>query len=206
MTMSVKEADARARQLYTDQFQPDGEGYIYRRASTGPAIAVTGPERDELIERFTASSATLRKWLVAGMITLALVGLVGSMAMDIEADSPIGGSFIGVGLAGLLTGYVLIWRRIYNFPVRILAGRTPLSPPLSRDEARRRSMAALTWDKFAYVLIAIGVFLARYMTKYDIMYRWNRIWIGVIALVVGFLAVRAVQKWRYGGGQLQLWK
>ena len=109
----------RQRQMFAAQFEPAGDGYIYRNHTVGDPIRVSAADRDRYVanfERFTRQG--FRATLIAAIVLLA--GLVaysfatGTQVPDLVFYVAFGGMFVLYGAGHL---------RAWNLPLREAKGR-----------------------------------------------------------------------------------
>ncbi|WP_338661568.1 hypothetical protein VQH23_15125 [Pararoseomonas sp. SCSIO 73927] len=107
------------------QFQPSGDGYVYRENAKGPPVPVSREERDRFVRRY-ALQFVLQ---VAGFMAAVILAAVLTDAVFPTRAAP--GGFVLMGAMMLLIGYLLYrWIRwALAAPSRALAGRGPASRP-----------------------------------------------------------------------------
>ncbi len=143
------------RDRFVDQFEPDGDGYLYRYRNVGPARRVTEDEMDDFVsafDRWQTWSSSIGFLAVSGLVIVSFWQPFGL---------PRAGGWwplLGYGSVVLL---FRVWNRASTFlafraPMRALADRPPMAASLPRIERRRLALDR-TSEKD---LIGLGVFAA----------------------------------------------
>ena len=106
------------RRMFEAQFQPAGDGFLYRNHTIGEPIPVSAAQRDRYVEDF-ARFTRLGFWaMLAGAASLLAAFLLYSTLTRSEVpDIVMFGSF-GVMFAAYMTAYLKAW----NKPQRELRG------------------------------------------------------------------------------------
>src|SRR5438270_2367957 len=96
MDVSSTDSWATTRKLFTDQFEQDGRGFIYRRSQKGAAIRVSAEERSRFIDEFNRN---LRRgmWIMYIGVAVALGGAVLFSVLR-GSDLSQAALFIGIGV------------------------------------------------------------------------------------------------------------
>jgi len=183
----------RVRELFVDQFEADGNGYIYRRNSKGPAIRVTSAERDMFIADFSRSLNRLWWGLILGMV-VAIGGCVAWFAIE---GGDVSEWSIWIGLLPVFVLYMLFWRRAWNAPTRKLATRSQVAPERSKDEFRRLMLQRLTWGRLGGAAASFAIAMFYLGRRFNLLVGWNRLWL--VLAGVAFLALlrQAFRKWQF---------
>jgi hypothetical protein len=185
----------RMRQLFDDQFERSGTGYLYRKNMRSAAVQVSVEERDRFVAAFarTQRRATLAL-VVATVIAILLLALL--VPGDNGRISDLATYGVVSGLIGL---FALFWHWTWNAPVRALRGRTPVGLRRTRSETRRVILSRMTWGQLAIGYVAIGYGWWRVAAGHDLLSGWWRLWIAVGVALIGLAAWQAYQKWSVGG-------
>ncbi len=183
---------ARLKAAFVAQFEPDGQGFLYRRNRTGPAVRLNAEEHADFVSGF-ARSLRLAGWAVFG--TTVFVGLTAGVwsawaGTDVRPWAP-----LGVGVLLLAFALIVLW--LWNAPARQLAYRVPTAPGLSRDERRRQALARINYGVLAMGLLAVPFMLWNASRAWDILHGWGRLWIVAGVALFVLIAVQAFRKWRY---------
>ena len=179
------------RQSFAEQFEPDGEAFLYRRDQKGPAIRVNADEHSEFIADFDRAVRN-SMWGTVGGTILLLVGGAFLWPRALEHEWTL---YVGlVALVTLLVGYQM-WARYA--PARALRYRVMSSPALDKDEARRKALGKLSYGQLAIGALAVPFMLWNASRAWDIQHGWGRLWIVAGVALFVLIAVQAVRKWWY---------
>lgn len=187
--MVVRPKSNRAQQDFADQFTADGSAFIYRKSQTGEAIRVSQAERDAFVATFNRRMRYFG-WCIlpsALAVTMACFSAIFFWRSLIAAY---------VGFAAYLVAAWAIHKWLWNAPARELQHRTPVKPPLTREEANE-----LTYSKMSYGGIVGGGLIAvlivmKQSLKMDVFHGWGRLQWLVGGVIVAITAFAAFQKWR----------
>lgn len=141
--------------LFADQFEAEGAGFLYRKSMRGAPVRVTAAERDKFVQDFSRRSRIL-SWSMTAAVMALVLGAVGyAEAVGREAQDPL--IYGGVGL--LMTAFLLVWYRMWNAPARALQLRTPVGPAKSRSEVRRDMIASMSWVQMFVIMLLLGLLI-----------------------------------------------
>jgi hypothetical protein len=189
---------ARADRLFAQQFEPDGDGWVYRRSRKGAAFRLTAYERNRFVREFSGSRRGSEWILYAGAGPL-MVGMIvlAKYRPDISLSSM--SSLVAILAALFVLGipYALRLRWIWNAPIRELRGRAPIAVERSPAEMRRVRLARLTYGQ-----LALGAFVALVIAIPDPPRErrfpgWNHFALAVGFVVLLLVAVQTFRKWRF---------
>lgn len=184
---------ARVRELFSDQFEPDGAGFLYRKSMKGAAIRVTEGERDAFISAFNRR-LRYAAWSIVPA-TLLLIGLLVVLVPDV--DSPTAQVAMYVGLALILAPFLLAYYWAWNAPSRELERRPLASEARSRDEVRQLMFAKMTYGQLG-LAAAGGVLLVwKVSAKHDVFHGWGVLWLVFASLLIAVAAIQACRKWLF---------
>lgn len=135
---------------FVDQFELDGDDWLYRYNNVGPAYRVTDSEKDDFVVAFDRRE----KWSFWIGLPL-LLGLL-MIAFFVLPSGTLRGSSAASIFIGPLLGFA--WRASSTFmafraPVHGLRDRTPVAPRLSNTERRRIEL-----DQISYMDVAGAAF------------------------------------------------
>ena len=133
--------NSRQRDLYARQFEPDGDGYIFRLKLADDGIRVTAAERDRFINAYVRGM-NLTIWLLLPAFILLSIGVI----VWEERVFPRGEAPTWIGMIGGLIMLPIVWARafwLFKAPIRELgASRNPV-PGYSKADARRIALSRL---------------------------------------------------------------
>jgi len=192
-TYSSSSSWDRVRDAFAEQFQPAGDGYIYRRSQKGEAIRVTAEERLKFVGEFDGNIRRARWILYLGLAA----GMGGSVLFTLLSHSDVAEGVIIAGVVIALVPYFVFNRWAWNAPVRELAGRTPVARELSPDEVREMKFRRITYSQLAIAAAAAVAFPFFVGQPAHLLTGWNRLWLAVGAALLAFVALQAFRKWRF---------
>lgn len=183
----------RVRQLFADQFEIDGEAFLYRKNMKGAPVRVSASERDEFIAAFN-HRLRYRLWgIIPG--TILLIAVLVIFTPDVRSVTSQIVMYIGLGI--LLAIFMCAYWWAWTAPFRELERRPTLGAPRSRAETRKVMLARMTYGQLGAGLLAIAALLFEADAKNDLLVGWNRLWLVVAALGVIGIAFQAHRKWRF---------
>lgn len=123
----------RVRQSFADQFEPNGQGFLYRKYMKSAPIRVSAAERDRYIAAFNRY-IRYASWGTGGGTVLLAFSLIGYAAAA-GVDLPEAAFYWGIGaiLVASMVGYYWYW----NLPARELRDRGAVGETRSRAEVSR---------------------------------------------------------------------
>lgn len=180
-------------QVFADQFEPDGQNFLYRMSMKGPPVRVTQAERDRFVDSY-ARFYNRSSWaLMAAMSVLVGLWILHAVLSNEEPSFWL----FGLGMAPLFLVYMAVHGWAWRAPGRELRGRPVLGETRSGAEVRLVILKRTTYGQFLFVVGAMGALLLKVGSKQDLFAGWNRLWLvfaGFIAVVVG---IQAFRKWRH---------
>jgi peptidoglycan/LPS O-acetylase OafA/YrhL len=184
---------AQSRQLFEDQFEPDVEGYLYRRSQKGPPIRVTADERQRFIDEYIVR---LKRgtWVLTGALIL---GIAIWIWWSVENDVELQDWAIYAGIAGFVAFLIPYFMWVWGAPARELARRTPVGNARSTAEVRRRFLVRTSYGQLAAAAFGGAVLPFTLLGEHDVLRGWERIWLIIGGALVLLCAMQAFRKWRY---------
>lgn len=194
--MLEKESEGWLRQLFADQFEPDGNEFIFRYNLKSAPIRVTRAERDRYVDTFNKFNKW-SLWLLIGAILL-LAGLY--VIFLTITDQPVSGITVYIGIGVLMIGYMIAFYWIRGFPMRELRGRPTVGEPRSRVEIRDLMISRMSCVQI--VIIGTGglFVLSRIDRNNDLFSGWNLALLVFAAFAIVAAIVTAFRKWRLKSG------
>ncbi len=175
----------KAVKAFEKQFEPDGDGYIYRKYGTGSAYRITSAERDEFIADFRHAM----RWSLIGVIAAILVFAAALSALDIGEKSLV---FFGFGVVICLPLFLAI-KQMYAAPEFRLQHRKTAMRGMPVDERKRYALAQISYWQLA-VLPLLGLLVLGWIAEeVDVKSGWGlTAWL----IPISFALIAAVQGWR----------
>jgi len=181
-----------ATQMFADQFEPDGDGYLYRKRLKGAPIRVSAEERAE----FMAAYERTQGWSKVCIIVAVVVGVMGTAVVAVISGQEFTAAPIVAVLVLLVIIFVGIDFWLWQQPARALEGRLPVGQERSKDELARRHLEKLNWGTIAGSG-ALFVFLFWRMTGFrDLLQGWNLLWLIGCGAGLLLVTVQGFRKWR----------
>ncbi|MEA1651924.1 hypothetical protein UAJ10_23295 [Nitrospirillum sp. BR 11164] len=188
--MAAEEAD--------DVFQPSGDGYVFRKGLTGPAIRVTASERAVLMFRYErrrrTRSIALACAVVAYPVTIALLTLIGIISGGaVGLWALCGLLLLAFGLAAVEAGPLAMVERAFGDRQPEDAGPPPEA--VQREMLRRRP-----WWQIVVLLLQPLAFTVWAHGKPGLGPSWRLGADALAMLSLILIAVLALCKWRADQG------
>jgi uncharacterized membrane protein len=183
----------RVQEMFADQFEPDGDDFLYRRSMKGAPIRVSRAERDAFLADF-GKRFKYAKWAIVPA-TLLLIGLLVVFLPD--ADGPSFELFIYIGTGLIIASFMIGHYWAWNAPARQLVRRPELGKARPRAEMRRIMLARMTYRQLATAAAGMAALLFMVSEDTDLLHGWGRFWLGFSAVVFGGVAFQAFRKWRF---------
>jgi drug/metabolite transporter (DMT)-like permease len=185
----------RVKQMFADQFEPDGTDFIYRKSMKGAPIRVSSSERDGFISTFNRRL----RYAAWGILpaTLILIALLVVFAPSSDPDSASSQVLIYAGIAAIIAVFMWAYYWAWNGPARDLERRPTLGEARSRAEVRRIMLGKMTYGQLGIGALAIVALLFKVSGKHDLFSGWNRLWLVGAALGFAGIAFQAFRKWRF---------
>ena len=187
---------APVRQVFADQFEPDGTGFLYRKSLRHAPIRVTEAERDSFIRTFTRRLRYAAWLILPGTILWIL--LLTLFVPDIDSVSGQIDMWVwmGAGVGLTLAPFLLAYRWAWNAPSRELERRTPVGPRRTRQEMRRVMFARLTYAQLGSVVGVAFLLVLQVSSKSDGLHGWGILLLVLAAALVIGAGIQAFRKWR----------
>lgn len=109
----------RQRQMFAAQFEPQGEGFTYRKHSVGEPIRVSAAERDRYVAAFEQFTRRGFWAMVAG----ALVVLACLVAYSFTTGTQVPDAVFYAAFGAMFVVYIIAYQRVWNVPSRELRDR-----------------------------------------------------------------------------------
>lgn len=179
--------------LFADQFQPDGDDYLYRKGMKAAPIRVAKVERDNFVDAYRRH-ARIGFWamlLALILLSTLLIGVsMSNDAVDVET-----GTYAIVGFVSAL----FLWSNFHawNAPHRALRHRVTTGVALTKEEARRMALDQISYGQLAGVGVGSFYFVWIAWDEHGGFIGWGRLWLGLAGLMMLVAVVQAFRKWRH---------
>jgi hypothetical protein len=194
MLFSRSRASANLRKLFADQFEPDGDHFLYRRNSRDAPVRVTGAEREAFIADFN------RAWrrMMVGLMAALMVVAAGFVAFDLETHRDPPEPALTIAIVALILVMLVFHRRAWNAPARALERRPERGRERSRGEMRRLMMERMTWRTLAGMTLVLPVAALQWQDAAAEGSAMRYFWLAFFVAMAAMLPVLAWRKWRLG--------
>lgn len=182
----------RVREIFADQFQPEGTVFLYRKSSKGAAIMVSAAERDAFVAAFNRKLRYSTWGILAA--TLLLIGILVVVIPDVRSTA--GQVSIYAGVFAIMGIFMLAYYSAWNEPLRQLDRRPITQAALSREEARRVGLAKITYGQLCFAVVAALALVFRQSGEHDVTHGWGLLWSIFAGLLILGAAYQAFRKWR----------
>lgn len=184
--------------MFADQFEADGQDYLYRKSMRAAPIRVTASERDEFVSRFARDQRRLT-WIFVTLIVLGIAALVALVPSFADEGNEWHIYVVGVVAIAVFTA---AWRTLWNAPARALEQRATVGAERTRAEAGRAMLAKMSWSQLIAIMAGSAFAWWSFAPEHEAWIGWRLLWlIGGLALI-GALTWRAWQKWRIKSGEM----
>jgi peptidoglycan/LPS O-acetylase OafA/YrhL len=182
----------RLRQSFSDQFEPDGSSFLYRKWMKGAPIRISREERDEFVRAFNRR-LRYSAWSIVPT-TVILILLLAWLVPDTKSATANFATYFGIALIlfPFMAGYYWAW----NAPARALVHRPEVGPPRSRQEARKIGFSKMTYGQLGFAALAGIALVWKVSADTDIRHGWGRLWLVFAGLLIAGAGVQALRKWR----------
>jgi hypothetical protein len=188
---------AESRQFFADQFEPDGDGYLYRRSQKGAPIHVSAEERQRFIDDYARRLRYSMWGIVGGLMVVIALSLWWTLST--ASELPDAAMYVAIGAVAVACVAYAMWIR--GAPARELARRTPVGRERTPEEMRRVLLARTTYGHLAALALTAAIFPFTLRSQQHLLHGWSRLWLGFSAIVIMLAAVAAFRKWRMERGR-----
>jgi hypothetical protein len=184
----------RVNQMFADQFESNGDGFLYRRSMKDAPIQVSSAEQGQFLSDFKNSYRKVFWIAVASLVSCVMSYIIWATFNDIEISN----IELYSGLAIYLAGFVIVHRRVWNAPARFLERRPAIGRQRTRAEVITAMIERTTWGQLGLGAVGMVVLLLEVASKDDLLRGWNRLWLVSAGLVFSALVIQVYRKWRSG--------
>lgn len=186
----------RVRQMFADQFEPDGSGFLYRKGMKGPAIRVSEAERDEFIAVFN-KRLRYSMWSIVPATVILILLLVWLVP---DVDSTAGHVAMWIGIAAILAPFMAGYYWAWTAPARDLVRRPQEGAALSEEEVRHLKFSKMTYGQLGFAVLAAVALVWKVSADTDVLHGWGMLWLIFAGLLIAGAGIQAFRKWHYERG------
>lgn len=183
----------RTRRMFADQFEADGDDFLYRKYRKGAPIRVTPRERDDFVAAFERDYPRTYLAMIVGSF-LILLGLA-MIAVIIERDLSKPAIYAAVGSVSAL--FLLVHLRVWSAPARALEHRPAVGQERSRAEMRGIMTAGTSYRYHFMMLTLFLMLLFSFTLREDPFSGWDMFLIAFYTVVSVMTVSLILRKWRF---------
>jgi protein-S-isoprenylcysteine O-methyltransferase Ste14 len=180
-----------AKKLFADQFEPNGEIYVYRKSMKGAPVPVTAIERDRYLKNFGRAKGYLMKVFVLSLIVF-------SIFVAVFVPPAMSDTYITVGVSTGCAFFMVGWLWLWAAPARELRARAPVGEARSKEEKMRVFLTKTPYSQFAVFAFALLAIVWRNVDWKNWSVGKNLLWLlGGAVVAAAAMGHRVFQKWNY---------
>ena len=137
-------------------FEPDGDGFIYRRTGKSAGIRISIDEHAHFIRQFRRDYWKSRMTLMAGSIAILILTITPILLLGggSETSIQLGGYLIALGLFLL---FLFVDRRLLDGPARALDGRIPADSERTWMSLHDKWIKNASWTRLVVTVVTFVV-------------------------------------------------
>ena len=182
----------RTIEVFSRQFEADGDGFLYRRSQRGAPIRVTSEERERFVAGYRRSFRRMTWSIAAAMI----VGIAAVTAPAIINDREVNHIWLYPAVVAAMLWVFPVNQHIWNAPARALTGRQAEGRERDASEVRRIRLAQLSWGQLFTAMAVIPFALLHLSGEFDIWHGWGTLWPIGASLTLLLILIQAIRKWQ----------
>jgi len=183
----------RTRRMFAEQFEADGDGFLYRKYRKGAPIRVTSRERDDFVSAFERDYPRAYLAMIAGAV-VTLLGLV-TIAVVIERDLSKPVIYAAVGSVSAL--FLIAHLRVWSAPARALERRPAVGQERSRAEMRDIMTAGTSYRYYVMMLTLFLLLLFSFSFRTEAFSGEDMFLIAFYVFASATIASLILRKWRF---------
>lgn len=186
------------RLRFNKGFEPSGDGFIYRAKTTGPAIAISRAEKEELLREFRRLFWRQRLGLLGATVALVfLLAVLDLLLVPIEATE----MFVTIGVlviaVPLIAAAFVLDKRLFELPARKFSNRKPVASGRTWREAydeRAHRRSASYYVLWALMLVGLAWL---FFPRAHVVWWALPAWIAYFSLAFVVLSYNLWRKYQY---------
>jgi hypothetical protein len=183
----------RVYELFADQFEQEGDGFVYRKSLKGAAKRISTAERDDFILSFRRS---YRRMFWAWMAAI-FCGIFAYIGWTVYDDREMSELALYLGIAAFFAMFLFSHYYVWGAPARALERRAAIGRERTRQEVRRLMLEKMTWGQLGVAAGLTSILMLKVSAKGNLTVGWNRLWLVFAGLMVVMIGIQAFRKWRF---------
>jgi len=181
------------RSSFAEQFEADGDAYLYRRFRKAAPVRVTVRERDDFVANFERSYRRAYLAMIVGLFIL----MIGIVAITIAMGRELTEHAIYAAIALWVSFFLLAHYRIWNAPARALERRPAVGRERSRAEMGDIMMAEGSYLQFFGLLAFFLLLLVNLATQSKPLGYVDMAFMALYIVMIPITALLILRKWRF---------
>lgn len=178
--------------LFCSQFEPDGDGFLYRAGLRAEAVRVSAQERQAFVDAYGRQLRRMMALLIGGIVLV----LIAMTAWDARYEAIDRNSVTYWAILSSPTVlFLLLHHYFWHAPARALEGRPRFGGTRPRKEIRDRILTEQSYSRYIFTLVLFSLILWGFLSKPDAFQGWNIAWIAFFGAVVIMGAFNLIRKW-----------
>jgi hypothetical protein len=181
------------RSSFAEQFEADGDGYLYRKFRKGAPVRVTARERNDFVATFERRYKSAYLTMVIGLFILMVAMVTIAFAAGYDLEKYVVYSVLTCWSSLFLFAHYRIW----NAPARALGRRPKLGGERSRAEMRNIMIAEESYLKFVGLLVLFLMLLLNLATQSEPLGYFDMALMTLYIVMIPITAWLILRKWRF---------
>ena len=181
------------RSSFAEQFEADGDAYLYRRFRKGAPVRVSARERDDFVANFERSYKRAYLTMIIGLFVLA----IGMIAITVAIGHELAKNVVYATIALWAAAFMLVHLRIWNAPARALERRPAVGVERSRAEMREIMMSEGSYLKFFGLLAFFLLLLFNLATQPEPLGYFDVALMTLYIAMIPMIATLILRKWHF---------
>lgn len=188
--MFSKSSLERLTNLFAEQFERDGAGFLYRRTAKSAPIRVSEAERNDFVADYRRRLRNAG-WVMLPVTVLVIV-LVALLSQHFGEMASRIATFAAVAV--ILAPFLLLQRHARGAPARALSGRLPEGRERTREEVRRWHLGRITYTQLAFLFAFAAVLACKSAAQGDMIHGSGLLWLVAAMATAGLALVQGIRK------------